>query len=118
MPGCVYKGTKKATPTIVLPTDRRRGKNGHLLSRCGTYGGYRRHYRDGEYPCDACRVAAKEYMRTRRGSVRRYRSTAPCGTESGYQRHRRLHETPCLACCDAVNQATKRRRNRTKENVA
>jgi hypothetical protein len=114
MPGYTYKGTKKNPPTIITPNDTRRGKRGRPIARCGTYGGYRRHYRDGEYPCTDCREAAKEYMRTRRGSSRRYHSTAPCGTEAGYQRHRRLHETPCLACCDAVNQAVKERRNARK----
>ena len=33
---------------------------------CGTYGGYQRHNRLGEEPCEPCRKANTEYNRNRR----------------------------------------------------
>lgn len=35
---------------------------------CGTYGGYQRHKRQGEKPCDGCREAATAYVAKRRAT--------------------------------------------------
>lgn len=40
------------------------------LAPCGTYGGYQRHTRTGERPCEPCREANRAYMAA-------YRNTNP-----------------------------------------
>lgn len=43
-----------------------RGRGGHKLSPCGTYGAYKRHVREGEEPCQPCADAYRTYNRRRR----------------------------------------------------
>jgi hypothetical protein len=62
---------------------------------CGTYGGFQRHYRRKEPPCDACVKAKRRYDRER------FARLAVCGTEKGYRRHLRAKEPACPACYDA-----------------
>jgi hypothetical protein len=62
---------------------------------CGTYGGYQRHHRRGEKPCDPCRDAATAYNRDRRKrlphSYRREYAYAKAQTRAAWRlvdRHR------------------------------
>lgn len=79
---------------------------------CGTDGGYRRHLRLEEAPCDACREA-----NTR---SRREQFTAPVkdparlkpiehGTPKGYKAHRYRREAACEACLVAARIAVRDR---------
>lgn len=63
---------------------------------CGTMAAARRHYRNGEKPCEACREAELKYQRARKGS-KPFRA-AVCGTVGGYRRHLNKGERPCLEC--------------------
>lgn len=71
--------------------------------KCGTYAGYSRHQKRGEEPCEACRVAHREYMR----AYKRYRAghprrpLHPCGTYPAYRRHVNAGEKPCESCAEA-----------------
>jgi hypothetical protein len=103
MPGYMYKGKKKEPPTIVLPGDRRRGKTGKLLSRCGTDAAYMRHIRAGEYADDACKDAHnRKRAQDRGGRVTGMRKgNAKHGTYAGAIKHRKLKQPMCLPCADA-----------------
>ena len=87
------------------------------LSPCGSMAAARRHWRNGEDPCDACREAELEYQRARKGSEP-FRPAA-CGTVSGYRRHRRDGEQACVEC-RAANAETARgyRARRAAEQAA
>lgn len=85
------------------------------LSGCGSVGGYSRHRRAGEKPCEACRVAFADYQRAHRqrhGRTDRPNRRQPvqCGTVGGHSKHRRAKEKPCEACLDAYNTARKAKR--------
>lgn len=107
-----YKGAVKDDPTIIRGLVY--GKSGRPVSRCGTAAGYRRHMRDGEHPCDPCRVAASNQRRP--GVARRRRPGAPVvhGTNAGYAAHITEKSTPCQPCCDA--HAANRRAWETRTN--
>lgn len=72
---------------------------------CGTMAAARRHYRNGEKPCDACREAELQYQRERKGS-KPFRA-AQCGTVGGYRRHLKAKERACPEC-RAANAANMR----------
>lgn len=40
----------------------------HALAPCGTYGGYQRHIKAAEDPCDPCREANRRYAQARRAA--------------------------------------------------
>lgn len=65
---------------------------------CGTERAYRKHLRNGEATCTACRAAHRRYMNGPKPSEPRQ---ARCGTRAGYTRHRRRDEKPCAACTEA-----------------
>lgn len=44
----------------------KRRKPPTLRSVCGTYAGYSAHYRNGEKPCDPCRLARNDYVASTR----------------------------------------------------
>lgn len=67
-------------------------------NECGTNRAYRRHLRNGEATCTACRAAHRRYMNGPKPSEPRQ---ARCGTRAGYTRHRRRDEKPCAACTEA-----------------
>ena len=73
---------------------------------CGTNAAYFRHYKNGEKPCQACRLAQNTYRNDQRAK-RRSGETAPrpllpCGTNAAYERHVRGGEEPCDPCRDAA----------------
>lgn len=78
------------------------------LSPCGSMAAARRHWRNGEDPCDACREAELEYQRAKRGS-QPFRP-AVCGTVGGYRRHLRETGQAC-ADCKAANAKAAREYN-------
>ena len=82
-------------------------------ARCGTHSGAMAHYRRGEKPCDACRLAHNADIRAhyRRTHPDTYQVAAECGTRGGYERHHRRAEPLCDACRLAHN-AYHRERNR------
>ena len=89
----------------------------HQPPKYGTRGGYRRHLRIGEEPCEPCSQASRDYANSRNRKkgipalAPRARRLAPCGTTSAYRRHLRDGETPCDACLAASrNYATGLRR--------
>jgi hypothetical protein len=85
------------------------------LKPCGTSAAYRRHLRDGQDPCDACREA--ENLRTRKGRPKRPEPV--CGTRRGYDLHRRNGEEPCASCrmANAAEQEEWRRGLATRDAV-
>ena len=56
------------------------------MTVCGSWGGYRRHYKRKETPCRGCLDAI---------------GLAPCGTPGAYKRHLRHKEPTCQPCRDA-----------------
>lgn len=76
------------------------------LKPCGTFAAARRHWRNGEDPCDACREAELEYQRARLG-YKPFKAAA-CGTVSGYRRHWRNGEQACPECNAANAEATRK----------
>ena len=63
------------------------------MTACGSWGGYRRHYKRKETPCRGCLDAI---------------GLKPCGTPGAYKRHLRHKEPTCQPCRDA-NAASKQR---------
>lgn len=76
-------------------------------AECGTLAAYHRHSRAGEPIDEACRAAATEYRRERRGAMPR---NTGCGTRSGYQAHRKRGEKACAPCRQANTDADNRLR--------
>jgi len=102
--------------------------------RHGTESGYRKHYRDGEKPCDDCRRAGSAATREReqrldlaeipltdgewvpRGPIQVWVPRPPvfdprakCGTPGGYYSHlRHTKTTPCEPCKAAHAEANGR----------
>ena len=68
---------------------------------CGTNGGWYRHTRAGQKPCDPCREAYNAKRRTR--STPRP-PLKPCGTPAAYSRHYARGEKPCEECTQAHNE--------------
>lgn len=103
MPGYVYKGDRKNPATIILPGDRRKGKTGKLLARCGTDSGYMRHIRANEAPDDACKDAHNaQRAKDRGGRVTGMRKgNAQHGTYAGAVKHRKLKQSMCFPCAEA-----------------
>ena len=74
--------------------------------QCGTIGGFRRHSKRGEQPCEPCLDANREYRR----NAYRARTVTPadqrrpptpdqrCGSIAGYQAHCRRSEHACARC--------------------
>jgi hypothetical protein len=85
------------------------------LKPCGTSAAYRRHRRDGEEPCHACREA--EALRSRGGRPRI--PLQPCGTRAAYIRHVKRGEEPCADCRIAnATYAEDKRRERSARDRA
>jgi hypothetical protein len=95
------------------------------LRPCGTDAAYKRHFRLGEPPCDACRAAhaarcAADYAARKRDRAPREpaprepapREPAPCGTEAAARRHRRRGEPLDEACRRAARIKAQERRGR------
>lgn len=80
-------------------TSRRRasGVRARGTSDCGTVGGFQRHRRAGEQPCEPCRAGKRSYDRE---NYRKLRGTEPPlhGVSSGY----RLHGCLCDRCHEAA----------------
>jgi hypothetical protein len=74
------------------------------IPACGTTGGYQRHLRLKETPCDECRHAIAAYQRLYRAGFTRARRAPACGTTGGYRRHHANSETPCEPCREANRQ--------------
>jgi hypothetical protein len=81
---------------------------------CGTYRGYKQHYRHGTEVCDPCREARREYQRSRQVP----RVLKPCGTHAAYRRHK-VEGTEVCGPCNEANNAYHREqyRARTAGNV-
>lgn len=92
----------------MLKRKKNRQKYGRSTKRklqpCGTEAAYRRHERNGEEPCQACKDG-----REKRKAKRKQKRLLPCGTDAAYERHRQNGEETCQPCRDAHN---KRNRNR------
>ena len=71
------------------------------IADCGTRGGYGRHLRRGERPCEPCRAANNTDARQRRQPAAKKELVH--GTRSGYIRHLRRGERPCEPCRAANN---------------
>lgn len=85
-------------------------------SGCGTGGGYFRHRRAGEKPCDACRTAHsardaanEQRRRARERLVPRQppEDTGACGTGKGYQRHHARGQEACEPCTAAKTEQSR-----------
>lgn len=98
----VYKGTQHdAAPeprTASTPGPKPKGFN---PGNCGTYKGYKQHYRYGIDMCEPCRVAACEYRNSQ--YVPKVRELKPCGTHAAYRRHIVEGTEVCAACQEANN---------------
>jgi hypothetical protein len=89
-------------------------------AECGTRGGYNRHRRIRETPCDACRAAEAADRRARRRGLTRdewiaKKEAEGHGTHAGYNRHRRRGEEACRACKDAEAACRRDRKARLLE---
>jgi len=49
-------------------TDAMTNDRSWCCTGCGTYGGYQRHKKQGDTPCGPCRIANRDYQRSRRDS--------------------------------------------------
>jgi len=93
-----------------------------FVQPCGTSAAARRHYLNGEKPCDACRDAERERWRE---SKRKSKSAdmpmakggftqEKCGTNAGHQRHMYYGVTPCDECIIAHRAYHQARRDRKR----
>lgn len=116
MAGYVYKGAKKNEPTIAKRGNHmQKYRDGRKYAPCGTDSGYRRHLRQKEETCDACKDAHNRSAAKLRGgsTTGKRKRVAECGTYGGVAAHRHKRERPCEACHEAERQyARKRRANR------
>ena len=79
--------------------------------KCGTRGGYRRHKRQGEDPCEDCIQALHAYQESeRRKKGQKPFRPAVCGTLGGYGRHARNGEEPCDDCKEAKSADSRERK--------
>ena len=96
---------------VLLDSDR--DPQRRLRHPCGTPAAYFRHYRNGEKPCEACRLAQNEYRDELRAKRRSGETTprplSPCGTNAAYRRHVRRGEEPCEPCRNAARAEWARR---------
>ncbi len=60
------------------------------VTACGTYGGYQAHARRGEAPCEACRVANRNYTRRLRAFRPDIRQTDRWSSRTRYRALERL----------------------------
>ena len=74
-------------------------------TECGTRGGYNRHSKRHEIPCQPCLDANRAYRRAWRADniLPAHERTSPtdtgaCGTPKGYMRHHRAGEHACPRC--------------------
>lgn len=82
--------------------------------RHGIPGGRHAHYRRGEKPCEACRLAHNARSKELRAQKRIRKPEAVCGTLAGYSTHRRKKEPPCDPCRQVQN-AYRRQRNKDRK---
>jgi hypothetical protein len=98
----VYKGTQHdATPEPRAASTPGPKPKGYNPDNCGTYKGYKQHYRYGVDVCEPCRVAAREYRNSR--YVPKVRELKPCGTHAAYRRHLVEGTEVCDPCNEANN---------------
>lgn len=88
------------------------------IAACGTTGGYARHQRLGETPCDECRFARAEWQRFYRAGGRKPRKVAACGTIAGYKRHHANGDEPCEPCREANRQRSRDYKERAEAHSA
>jgi hypothetical protein len=86
------------------------------LKPCGTVAAYRRHFRNGETPCEACRAAenARQVARYRKrhpDAKPRPDELQPCGTAAAYGRHVHAGEATCEPCRKAWREYCKAQRD-------
>lgn len=95
-----YKGDiHDAAPeprTASTPGPKPKGFN---PDNCGTYKGYKQHYRYGVEVCDPCREARRAYHKERYVP----RELKPCGTHAAYRRHITEGTEVCEPCNEANN---------------
>jgi hypothetical protein len=86
----------------------------------GTPTGYRRHRRQKEKPCRACRLAYRTVRRAARArnAAGITRQLAPHGTVTAYYRHRSRGEEACDACREAVREDSARKRRERGAPIA
>lgn len=106
----VYRGTV---------TTEQDPEAGRTLKPCGTTAAARRHYLNGEKPCDACRDAEREKWReSKRKKVDKPKAKGftqeKCGTNAGHQRHTYYGVPPCDACMVAHRAYQQARRDRLR----
>lgn len=85
----------------------------HTAHPCGTMAAYRRHRRNNEQPCEACRFANSVYLRDYRRKRKQgaaVRTPKPCGTIAAYRRHLYKGEPPCEACRTASRERSRNTR--------
>jgi hypothetical protein len=113
MAGYEYRGTGRdalEAPRLEKP---KKDKAPRKTASCGTSAGYQGHRRNGEKPCEACRLAYNEVSALRRGHTftgRKNSQVPVCGTYSGFRAHERRGEEACLDCKDARNVYQRERR--------
>jgi transcriptional regulator with XRE-family HTH domain len=101
---------------LLLSHQIRNRRGGIEEAVCGTVGGYRKHYKRGEKPCDACRKKHSEEDRERRKRKGgKPFKPAVCGTASGRRKHYRNGEKPCDACRKKHNEEERNRSKRKGE---
>lgn len=83
---------------------------------CGTRAAYKRHRRNGEEPCEACK---KANTAENRDAQQRYNEKRrPCGTSAAYRRHLRAGEEPCALCREAVRKSVQQSRSKKPHRKA
>lgn len=88
------------------------------IPACGTTGGYARHQRLNETPCDECRFARAEWQRFYRAGGKKPRKVAACGTIAGYKRHHANGDEPCEPCREANRERQRDAKERAEAHSA
>lgn len=82
----------------------------------GSVGGYRRHKRNDETPCDECTVAMRAHWREYKTptSDGQRQPLSPCGTYNAWKRHKRHGEEPCGPCVEASREYSRNYRRKAR----
>ena len=87
-----------------------------LDTRCGTYAGFVAHGKRHEVKCEPCRIAGRDYRRsriiprTKEPSIRQ-----KCGSSAGYKAHEASGEKACDPCRIAINEKVRLRNQKIKD---
>ena len=84
--------------------------------RCGTYAGFVAHSKRHESKCEPCKIAGREYRRSRTiPCTKEPLIRQKCGSSAGYKAHEANGEKTCDPCRVAINEKVRLRNQKIKD---